>query len=73
MSDQLTANNLKDALWATLNGVKTGDMHPGQGDAVATQAREIIRTVKVQLQVCAQSKRPVPTDVIDFAESNNRT
>lgn len=43
-------------------------MQPAQGDAVAAQAREILRTVKVQLQVCAQGKRAVPKEVIDFAE-----
>ncbi len=43
-------------------------MLAAQGDAIASQAREILRTIKVQLQICAQAKRNVPTDVIDFAE-----
>ncbi len=43
-------------------------MLPAQGDAIAAQAREIIRTVKVQLQVVAQAKRNVPTEIIDFVE-----
>lgn len=43
-------------------------MLPGQGDAIAAQAREILRTVKVQLQVAAQSKRNIPTEIIDFSE-----
>jgi hypothetical protein len=64
----LNASNLKAALWETLNDLKTGAVQPGQGDAIASQAREILRTVKVQLQVTSQSKRPVPTDVISFAE-----
>lgn len=64
----LSAVNLKQALWETLNAVKSDVMQPGQGDAVASQAREILRTVKTQLQVCTQAKRPVPTEVIDFAE-----
>jgi hypothetical protein len=49
--------------------VKGGNMLAAQGDAIAAQAREILRTVKVQLQICAQSTRNVPTEVIDFAES----
>lgn len=69
MSD-LSAVNLKQALWETLNAVKNDTMQAGQGDAVAAQAREILRTVKTQLQVCTQAKRPVPTEVIDFAEKN---
>lgn len=72
MSD-LSATTLKNALWDTLNQIK-GDgkegpgMLPAQGDAIAAQAREILRTIKVQLQVCAQGKRNIPTSVIDFAE-----
>ena len=65
---ELNASNLKTALWETLNQVKAGDMQPGNADAIASQAREILRTVKVQLQVTQQSKRSVPADVIAFAE-----
>lgn len=67
-SKELNASNLKAALWDTLNDIKAGVIQPGQGDAIAAQAREILRTVKVQLQVTNQSKRSVPADVITFAE-----
>lgn len=67
-TNELTATNLKSALWETLQGIKSGAIQPGQGDAIASQAREILRTVKVQLQVTNQSKRSVPADVIQFAE-----
>lgn len=67
MSD-LTATNLKNALWETLNEVKEGKKQPAEADAIASQAREILRTVKVQLQIVAQSKRSVPSDVISFAD-----
>jgi hypothetical protein len=67
-SKELNASNLKAALWETLNDIKSGVVQPGQGDAIAAQAREILRTVKVQLQVTSQSKRSVPADVITFAE-----
>lgn len=65
---KLSAVSLKEALWETLNEIKSDKILPGQGDAIAAQAREILRTVKVQLQVCAQSKRNVPTEIIDFVE-----
>ena len=68
MSDKLTTVNLKNALWDTLQAIKKDAMLPAQGDAIAAQAREILRTVKVQLQVAAQSKRNVPTEIIDFVE-----
>lgn len=64
----LSATNLKNALWETLNQIKDDKILAAQGDAIASQAREILRTVKVQLQVVAQSKRSVPLDVIEFAE-----
>ena len=65
---KLSAVNLKDTLWETLNNIKSDNMLPGQGDAIAAQAREILRTIKVQLQVVAQAKRNVPTEIIDFVE-----
>jgi hypothetical protein len=64
----LTATNLKGALWDTLQSLQDGKIQPGEGDAIACQAREILRTVKTQLQIVAQAKRNVPTEVIDFAE-----
>ena len=64
----LSAVNLKNALWNTLQAVKSKKMTPGHADAVASQAREILRTVKVQLLVSGQSGRQIPTEVIDFSE-----
>ena len=64
----LSATTLKGALWDTLNDIKTGKIQPGQGDAIASQAREILRTVKVQLQVTNMAKRSVPLEGIQFAE-----
>ena len=64
----LTATALKNALWNTLNDIREQKRQPGEGDAIACQAREILRTVKVQLQVAAQTNRKVPSEVIDFSE-----
>lgn len=69
MSD-LTAKNLKDALWDTLQNVKSGNIQPGQGDAIASQAREIIRTTNLQLRICQQTKRSVPAEVISFCDES---
>lgn len=66
---KLTANNLKEALWDTLQNVKSGKMQPGQADSIATQAREIIRTTNVQLKISQQSKRAVPQELISFSEN----
>jgi hypothetical protein len=64
----LTATNLKDALWKTLNDISDGKTQPGEADAIASQAREILRTVKIQLQISSQAKRDVPAEVITFSE-----
>ena len=66
--NELTATNLKNALWETLNGIKDGTVQAASGDAIASQAREILRTVKVQLQISNQAKRSVPLEVITFSE-----
>ena len=44
-------------------------MQAGQGDAVAAQARELLRAVKSQLQVATQAGRKIPVEVILFSES----
>lgn len=65
---QLNASNLKTALWETLNNIKDGKVQAAEGDAIAAQAREILRTVKVQSAVVLQAKRTLPLEVIEFAE-----
>lgn len=64
----LSASHLKDVLWETLLDVKHERMLPNRADAIAAQSREILRTVKVQLQVAGQAKRQVPQEIITFAE-----
>lgn len=67
-AQQLSATNLKNVLWETLNKVKDGEMDAGAADSIATQSREIMRTINVQLQVARQTKRQVPMEIIDFSE-----
>ena len=67
---ELNAKNLKDVLWDTLNGVKSGKIAAAEADSVATQAREILRTTNTQLQIFRQAKRNVSIEVISFAENN---
>lgn len=64
----LTAKNLKQTLWETLQDIRNDNLSPGQADSVASQAREILRTTNTQLRIAAQSKRNVPTELIDFSE-----
>ena len=64
----LTASSLKNILWETLTDLKTDQMMPNRADAIAAQSREILRTIKIQLQVAGQAKRSVPQEIIDFSE-----
>lgn len=64
----LTAKNLKQILWETLNDIKGNKIGAMQGDAIATQAREILRTTNTQLRIASQIKHDVSKDVVDFAE-----
>lgn len=68
----LTAVNLKEALWSTLNKLTKKQILPGYADSVASQAREILRTVKMQLAISGQTSRPVPYEVIEFSESKTK-
>lgn len=64
----LNAINLKSVLWDTLKGVQAGKITPAQGDVIASQAREILRTTKVQLMIFGQSGRAVSDEVVEFAK-----
>lgn len=69
MAEQnLDAVNLKNTLWETLLRVKDGQISTAQGDVIASQAREILRTVKVQLAVFSQAGQGVAEELIDFAK-----
>lgn len=65
----LSAKNLKETLWDTLTDLRHENILPNRADAIAAQAREILRTVRVQLQVAGQAKRGVPVDIVRFSES----
>ncbi len=67
--DKLTAVNLKNALWSTLQGIKTGEVKYTDADAIAAQAREILRTTNTQIKIAQASNRGLPKEVISFSES----
>lgn len=68
---KLTASNLKEVLWNTLQDVKSGKIDAGAADSIATQGREIIRTCNLQLNISRQSKRAVPQEIISFSENTD--
>lgn len=68
--ENLNAKSLKKALWETLNGIKDGKVHAGEADAIACQAREILRTVNTQLKIAQQSNTDISADVIGFGNNS---
>jgi hypothetical protein len=56
----LTAGSLKDILWETLTDLKHENILPNRADAIAAQSREILRTIKVQLQVAGAGQAGGP-------------
>jgi len=68
--EKLTAVNLKKALWETLIGLKSGKVQYTDADAIASQAREIIRTTNTQIKIAQSSNRGLPKEVIGFSESD---
>jgi hypothetical protein len=65
----LTATSLQNVLWDTLQDLRTNDMLPNRADAIAAQAREILRTVKTQLMISSAARRGLPKSVLDFSEA----
>lgn len=65
----LSASAMKTVLWDTLLDLRHENIQPNRADAIAAQSREILRTIKTQLQVAGQAKRSVPQEIIDFSEN----
>lgn len=65
--EKLNAVSLKTKLWETLNAVKEGAMEPAQADAIASQAREILRTTNTQMGIITKIKSEVSDELKDFA------
>lgn len=64
---KLDAVTLKEQLWETLHGIKEGNIDASNADAIASQAREILRTTKVQLNIISMAKEEISKELIDFA------
>lgn len=65
--DKLNAVTLKQQLWETLHGIKSGDMDAAKGDAIASQAREILRTIKTQVTIIDKARLEFTNEMKDFA------
>lgn len=65
--ETLNAVTLKKQLWETLHEIKNGSMDAAKGDAIASQAREILRTTKTQLSIMDKARMDVSEELKNFA------
>lgn len=64
---KLTAKTLKDQLFETLQGVRAGSIQPAHADAIASQAREIVRTANLQVSIIGKAGKKITKELVDFA------
>lgn len=65
--EKLNAVTLKDQLWDTLHQIKSGDIDAAKGDAIAAQAREILRTTKTQVTIIDKARQSLSDELLEFA------
>lgn len=65
---ELNAKNLKETLWENIQQIKDGAMTPVTGHSVAAQVRELLGTVKVELEIQKQSGSQISQSLKDFCE-----
>lgn len=64
---KLTAANLKNVLWDTLNKIRVGETDAKTANSIAAQARGIISTINVELSI-HNSVSKLPKKIRDFTE-----
>ena len=65
--ETLNAGTLKQQLWETLHEIKSGSIDAAKGDAIASQAREILRTIKTQVQIIDKAHVEMSNELKSFA------
>ena len=65
---ELNAKNLKTTLWQNVNSIKEGKMTPVTGHAIAAQVRELLTTVKVELEIKKQAGGEISQSLQNFCE-----
>jgi hypothetical protein len=61
-----TSQDLKDKLYATLNDVRSKRITPHVANSVAGQAREIMRIVRMEIQIAAMTGQKPQRQLLTF-------
>jgi len=67
MDLKLSAVNLKNILWETLNQLKNKEIDVREADSIAIQAREIIRVNSSQVEICDLANLDLPDEIKEYA------
>lgn len=65
----LSAKNLKDTLWSTLEQLKSGGTPVSEVLAVCNVAKEITRCTNTQLKISVHTGRDLAKEVVEFSEN----
>lgn len=63
----LSAKNLKELLWKTLQQLENKDIEVSLADAMALQSREIIRVIKSQQSIIKQAGENLTQELVEYA------
>ncbi len=63
----LSAKNMKEILWDTLQGLKSGEVEVSQADSMALHCREIIRVIKTQQSIIKQAGEKITDELVTYA------
>lgn len=64
----LNAENLKQELWETMRGLRTGRVKPDVANATAAQSREIMRIVRTEIVVASMSGGKPSGNLLTFVQ-----
>jgi hypothetical protein len=69
--NDLTAENLKNALWETLQGVRAKRVSPEIANATAVTSREIMRVVRTELAIQTLAGARPGARMLEFTDSQS--
>lgn len=67
VASKLSAKNMKEILWDTLQGLKSGEVEVSQADSMALHCREIIRVIKTQQSIIKQAGEKITEELVEYA------
>lgn len=70
---EFSSETLRTALWQTITGVQTGTISPQQANAVARASKEVLATIKTEIQAANTWGGEKPKGATKFMGSTETT